>query len=154
MEQKKESKLATFLLKHKIIGTSLLSIFFIMLLGVPAALIPNPLIHYIRMAPVIWLDYFFLVSTSILLSINLLVFLDKKTKKEGAMLGGGALGFLSFACATCNVLLVSLLGYTFIWEFIEPLRPVFGVVSIIVLLAALHFQIREQQCATCTYDLS
>ena len=139
----------SFLLRHKIVGGAISSAFFVALLGIPTALIPNPLIHYIRMTPITWLDYFFLISTSILLTINLIVFLDKKTKKGNALLGGGFIGFLSFACPTCNLLLVSLLGYAFIWEFIEPLRPIFGIVSIVILLATLYTQLKQPTCIKC-----
>ncbi len=147
-----ENKLLYFLLKHKIAGGLTLSTFFIFLLGTPTALIPNPIIHYTRMTPVTWLDYFFLFTTGILLSANVILFLEKKTKKEGAIFGGGFLGFLAFACPICNVLLVSLLGATFILAFIEPLRPFFGAVSIVILLATLHFQLKQPACIECLID--
>ncbi len=144
-----ENKLAYFLHKHKFMGGLPLLAFFIVLLGTPTALIPNPFIHYIRMTPVTWLDYFFLLTTGILLSANVIVFLEKKTKKEGAIFGGGFLGFLAFACPICNILLVSLLGATFILEFIEPLRPLFGIASIVILLATLYLQLRQPTCNEC-----
>lgn len=149
MAKEKENKLSSFFVKHKIIGGLLLSVFFIVLLGTPTALIPNPLIHYVRMTPITWLDYFFLFTTGILVSANIIIFLEKKAKKEGAIFGGGFLGFLAFACPICNIILVSLLGSAFILTFIEPLRPIFGVASIIILVATLHFQMKISSCDIC-----
>lgn len=151
-QRTKESRPIIFLLNHKLIGTTALSILFFVFLGTPTALVPNPFIHYTRMTPITWLDYFFLSTTSALLSINLIFFLGKKTKKEGAMLGGGFLGFLAFACPICNMLLVSLVGATFVLAFIEPLRPFFGAASIIILLATLYFQLKQPPCTTCADD--
>ncbi len=147
---RKESKVTCFLLRHKAIGTLFLSILFFVFLGTPTALVPNSFIHYTRMTQITWLDYFFLSTTSVLLAINLIVLLEKKTKKDGSMLGGGFLGFLAFACPICNMILVSLLGATFILAFIEPLRPFFGAAAIIILLATLYFQLKQPPCATYT----
>ncbi len=150
--EKDKIGLTSFLLKHKIMGGALMSVFFIILLGTPTALIPNPIIHYTRMTPIIWPDYLFLFTTSLLLSINLIVFLEKKTKKEGTIFSGGLLGFLAFACPICNMLLVSLLGATFILAYIEPLRPFLGIASIVILLAILYTQLKQPDCAECIGD--
>lgn len=145
----KES-LESFFVKNKLIGFFVLTTFFTLIFGIPSALVPNPFIHYVRMIPTTWLDYFFLFATSSLLAINVLVFLDRKTSKvEGKLAGGGLAGFLAIACPTCNVLLVSLLGVGFVLAFIEPMRPLFGVLSIVALSGTIYFQLKQPVCIKC-----
>ncbi len=129
-------------------------------LGIPTALLSNPVIPYVRMIPATPLDYAFLFATSLLAAVYLALPEDKasqsfvrsvmseqqrselhyknKTCKTGkGALGGGFLGFISFSCPTCSMLLVFLLGFDFMYNVVNPMRPLFGIISIIVLSRAI-----------------
>lgn len=109
-------------------------------LGGVAALIPNPL--FIRMTPVGVLEWVSLAVTSALLGSYL--GLRHYTRHKGfghcniRAGAGGVLGFLAFGCSICNKLLVLAFGVSGVLTYFEPLRPLFGVVSVPVLLYA-HF---------------
>ncbi|MBI4052841.1 MAG: hypothetical protein HY394_02270 [Candidatus Diapherotrites archaeon] len=121
-------------IKFLLVGAGL-SILLFIIMGTPTALVPNPFIHYKRMVAAAWLDYFFLASTSIMLAalISLKLYFRSGRGLGAKEIGGGALGFLAFSCPICNALLVALLGGATIMAFVEPLRPLFGVVSIAIL---------------------
>ena len=106
--------------------------------GIATALIPNPI--FVRMILTSTLDYFFLISTSLLAGIYFALPLNYCNADRKAM-GGSILGFLAFACPTCNKIFVLLLGFVFVNTIIDPLRPLFGVLSIVVLLYAINKKI-------------
>lgn len=125
-----------------------LSIIFIIIMGIPTALIPNPFVTYSRMTPITNLDYFFLFTTSALLAILISLKLYFKSKKQIGVkeLIGGTLGFVAFSCPLCSILLVTLLGSVIISSFIEPLRPLLGIISIIILSYLIY---KTLQCKDC-----
>ena len=108
---------------------------FALLLGIPTALIPNPIFH--RMTPANMLDYVFLVSTALLGGIYLVIPATSCPQDTKAA-GGGILGLLAFACPICDKLLVLLLGTTFLMAYFDPIRPLLGAVSIILLAYAIE----------------
>lgn len=124
----------------------------ILVFGIPTALIPNPVLHYVRMIPPVLLDYFFLFSVTGLLSANVVLFFLKQQKASVTITAGGIIGFLSMACPTCNFLLMSLLGGTFILAYIEPLRPLLGLLSILWLGIFLILQWGDKNCSTCILE--
>ncbi len=113
--------------------------------SIPTALLSNPIIPYIRMIQSTWLDYFFLLTTSLLAAVFLALPKNKTCNPNASAFGGGFLGFLSFACPTCNQLFVSLLGFTFMYNIVNPIRPIIGVLSIIVLLYVIGRKWTEQK---------
>ena len=125
-----------------------LSIIFIIIMGIPTALISIPFISYARMIPSSNLDYFFLFATSALLAILISLKLYFRSKKQIGIKEfiGGALGFIAFSCPLCSILLVTLLGSVIISSFIEPLRPIFGIISIIILIYLIY---KTLQCKNC-----
>jgi len=106
-------------------------------LGIPTALLSNPIIPYLRMIPATPLDYAFLLTTSLLGGVYLALPQKKECRQDKKALGGGLLGFLAFSCPTCSMLLVFLLGFDFMFNVVNPLRPILGVLSIIVLAYAI-----------------
>ena len=116
-----------------------------LIFGIPTALISNPVIPYIRMMPATPLDYAFLIVTSLLAGIYLAI-PQRNCPMDGTAGGGALLGVLSFACPTCNHLLVLILGYSLLFEVFDPLRPVFGFVSVVFLLYAINKKVDGRGC--------
>lgn len=134
-------------IKYTLIATGL-SVIFIIIMGIPTALVPNPFVTYLRMNSVTLLDYFFLFATSALLAILISLKLYLRSKKQIGIKEfiGGAVGFVAFSCPLCSVLLVALLGSVIISSFIEPLRPLLGIISIIMLSYLIY---KTLQCKDC-----
>ena len=129
--------------KYIMIGVlSSMGLFF--LLGIPTSVIPNS--FFIRMIPVKFLDYFFLIFSSVLLGSYIGVHYYKKNqvKKCDIITTTGGIGsFLAFGCPICNKLLVVLFGATALMTYFEPYRPVLGFVSTGLLGGALYWRIKR-----------
>ena len=109
--------------------------------GTITALVPNEL--FVRMTPVYFYDYIFLILTSVLTGAYAgLWYYTKKTQaKCNYAAAGGALGGLfSFGCAICNKLLILLLGLSGVAAYFMPIQPVLGVISIALLAYAVYMQ--------------
>ncbi len=109
--------------------------------GIITVLIPNDI--FIRMTPVYFYDYIFLVMTSILSGayIGLWYYTKKtQTKCNYAATGGAVGGFFSFGCAICNKLLIFLLGVTGVVAYFMPIQPILGVASVTLLAYAVYVQ--------------
>ena len=134
-------------IKYAMIAIGLAIVLFI-ILGIPTALVPNPFLNYVRMIPATPLDYFFLATTSVLFAVLISLKLYYKSEKQvGAKeLAGGAAGFITFSCPICNMLLVALLGGATIMAFIEPLRPILGVISIAILSYLIYNTLHCKEC--------
>ncbi|MCR4335151.1 MAG: hypothetical protein NUV57_01290 [archaeon] len=134
--------------KYELITVGLAILFFI-IMGTPTALVPNPFLEYTRMIEATFFDYFFLATTSIMLAVLISLKLYFKSEKQiGAKeVTGGVAGFVAFSCPICNMLLVALLGGATIMAFIEPLRPILGMVSIVILGYLIY---NTGQCKECT----
>lgn len=111
---------------------------FLIVSGILSAIFPTP--FFKRMEPAIFLDYFFLISTSLLLGILVMLHFvqrDKREKCAAPAAGGVAGGFLGFSCALCNKLLIFLLGVSGVMIFIRPYQPLFGFMGVGLLLLAV-----------------
>ncbi len=109
--------------------------------GIITVLLPNGI--FIRMSPVYFYDYIFLVLTALLSGayIGLWYYTKKtQTKCNYAATGGAVGGFLSFGCAICNKILILLLGVTGVVTYFMPLQPVLGIISLILLSYAVYMQ--------------
>ncbi len=109
--------------------------------GTVTVLIQNS--FFIRMTPVYFYDYIFLVLTSVLSGayIGLWYYTKKSVQKCNYAATGGALGGLfSFGCAICNKLLILLLGITGVVTYFMPLQPILGVISVVLLAYAVYSQ--------------
>ncbi len=117
------------------------SIGLFIILGIPTALFPNPIIPYTRMIPSNILDYVFLFTTSVLAGFYFALPKSNACNPNKSAFGGGIFGFLAFACPTCIQLLVLLFGYAFLFNILNPLRPIIGLLSIGFLLFAISKKI-------------
>ncbi len=130
--------------KSIIIGLcSAIGLFF--LFGIVTAVIPNS--FFIRMTPVAWLEYVSLVMTSLLLGTYIgLSYYEKRIKAvkcDVTATFGGIFGFLTFGCSICNKILILLLGVTGVLKYFEPIRPFFGIISIVLLGGAVIYKTKK-----------
>lgn len=111
--------------------------------GIITVLLPND--TFIRMTPVYFYDYVFLVMTALFSGAYLgLWYYTKKTqmKCNYAATGGTVGGFFSFGCAICNKLLILLLGLSGVVAYFMPIQPLLGVISLILLIYAVYMQFK------------
>ncbi|MFQ5620916.1 MAG: hypothetical protein ACE5FT_03660 [Candidatus Nanoarchaeia archaeon] len=128
--------------KYSVIGF-LAAIGYYLLFGGVTAVIANPL--FTRMIDVTFLDQIFLISSSVLLGAYTGIDLYKKklVKQCSALAYSGGVGsFLAFACPICNKLLVLLFGATALMTYLEPYRPVLGVVGTGLLVGAVYARVK------------
>jgi hypothetical protein len=116
---------------------------FIILLGIPTAMIPTP--WFIRMNEPTILDYSYLILESIMAGMYLtLSYIQKERGMTGkCAVGGGILGFLAFACPTCNKLLVLLFGTGLLINYFRPMQPYVGFIGLVLLGVALYIKIQQ-----------
>lgn len=131
-------------MKSFITGISVGSIAFV-LFGTVTVLIKNP--FFIRMSPVHWYDYIFLVVTSILAWAYAGLWHYNKTNQNAinnkcnyAATGGTIGGFFSFGCAICNKLLIWILGLSGVIAYFMPIQHILGVISSIISGYAVYMQ--------------
>lgn len=112
---------------RKAVGVSTV---FMAVTGIVTGLIPNPV--YIRMVPITFLDYFFLITTSVLAG---LYFGKKECRVIDSRVSalGGLTGFAAFGCPVCNAVFLAFLSSSAIMTHIYPLRPLLGVISTLAL---------------------
>ena len=142
MKKTKQNK--NLKLKSAIIGILVaLIIFFVF--GIATVLIKNP--FFIRMTPVYWYDYVFLVLTSILSGAYIGLWHYNKNNQKNinskcnyAADGGAVGGFFSFVCAICNKLLIWILGLSGVIAYFMPFQPILGVISVILLSYTVYLQ--------------
>jgi hypothetical protein len=110
-------------------------------LGIPTAIIPNPVFHRIIEAGPS--NYFFWASTSIVTGALLATYLMPRVVKDRAAeagLGGGFLAYLAVGCPLCNKAVVALLGASGAVTLFQPIQPLLGVLGL--LLASLGLAVR------------
>ena len=128
-------------IKTKYLAIGILSsIGLFLLFGIVTDLIQNP--WFTRMVEKTTIDYFFLITSSLLLGSHIAIHFYKKNSSKKcriATYSGGAGSFLAFSCPICNKLLVLLLGATTLMMYFEPYRYVLGFVSIGLLALSLYW---------------
>ena len=142
MKKSKQNK--NLKLKSSVIGIlAALIIFF--LFGIVTVLIKNP--FFVRMTPVYWYDYVFLVLTSILSGAYIGLWHYNKNNQKNinskcdyTAAGGVVGGFFSFGCAICNKLLIWILGLSGVVAYFMPIQPTLGVISMALLCYAVYLQ--------------
>jgi hypothetical protein len=129
----------------KYVGLSIfVSLFLFFLFGITTALLKTK--YYMRMIPNTALDYFFLISSSILLGIYVGVHYYKKNNVNQCntiATTGGIGSFFAFACPVCNKLLIFLFGATALMTYFEPYRPALGFASIGLLVGAIYWRLKQ-----------
>jgi hypothetical protein len=123
-----------------------------LLIGLPTEMIANP--WFDRMTPVrIWDRPVWLV-TSVLAGLLLATFVatptadprDDRDARRGGI--GGVLAFFAVGCPVCNKLVVLALGTTGAHTWFEPVQPILGLASLLLLGLALRARLRgERACA-------
>jgi hypothetical protein len=115
-----------------------------LLLGIPTAIIPNPVFHRIIDAGPS--NYFFWVSTSVVTGALLATYLLPRSVKDRAAeagLGGGFLAYLAVGCPLCNKAVVALLGASGAVTVFQPIQPVLGAVGLLLASFALAVRLRS-----------
>ena len=114
-----------------------------LVLGIPTALIPTGLFK--RMTQVTVFDYFFLFLVTVLFGIFISIYLkNKRTNKKTCVAAGGFFsGWLAVICPICTSVLVYIFGASFLLTYFDPVRPVFGFLSVIVLVILIHTEIKN-----------
>ena len=120
-------------------------IFFVF--GIVTVLIKNP--FFARMTPVYWYDYAFLVLTALHSGAYIGLWHYNKNNQKNinsrcyyAATGGAVGGFFSFGCAICNKLLIWILGLSGVIAYFMPIKPMLGIISVILLGYAVYFQLK------------
>lgn len=117
-----------------------------LLLGAVTGLLPNPV--YVRMVPRTPADYLFLVATSAFAGAYLYQrSLAEEPVGDRFATGGVVGGFLAFGCPICNAVLLALFSSSALMTYFDPLRPVLGVVSVLLFAGLLYYQRRN--CESC-----
>lgn len=123
-------------------------------LGVPTAIIPNPLFHRIIEAGPS--NYFFWASTSVVTGALLATYALPRAVKDRAAeagLGGGVLAYLAVGCPLCNKAVVALLGASGAVTIFQPIQPLLGALGLLLASMALAVRLRGIKRA-CRVDYS
>jgi len=111
-----------------------------LVLGIPTALLPTGL--YKRMIEATTFDYIFLFAVPILFGVFISIYLkNKKTRKRTCVAAGGfASGWLAVICPICTTFLVYIFGASLLLTYFDPVRPLFGFISIVILSLLIFLQ--------------
>ncbi|WP_394743392.1 hypothetical protein [Natronococcus roseus] len=105
--------------------------------GVVTGLVPTPIFE--RMVPRTPLDYGFLLLTTALAG----AYAAQRTaiddcSGDACGYAGAAGGFFAVACPHCNAVLVALFGSSWLATYVDPIRPLFGLVAVALLAGILY----------------
>jgi hypothetical protein len=124
-----------------------------LVLGIPTAIIPNPLFHRVIAAGPS--NYLFWGSTSLVIGALLATYAVPQIVRDRAAeagLGGGLLGYLAIGCPVCNKAVVALVGTSGAVTIFQPIQPFLGAVGLILAGVALAVRLRGIRRA-CRADL-
>lgn len=129
----------------------------VVVLGVPTAVIPNPL--FTRMTPTETPNVLTLAVSAPLMGLITASYLAKPaqgrdphgTGGEVRVSAGGIGAFLAIGCPICNKIVVGLLGVSGALNLFAPLQPLIGVASVGLLGASLIWRLRQRarNCVRC-----
>jgi len=126
----------------------------LVLLGIPTAMIPNPIFARKIEAPV-W-TYPSLFVTALLAGLLLASYVraaaaggtatldEASTDEARSFTVGGLLSFFAIGCPTCNKLVLLALGSSGAITWFEPVQPVLALAGIAVLLWALRRRLKGE----------
>ncbi|MFC7081154.1 hypothetical protein [Halorussus caseinilyticus] len=117
------------------------------LFGVVTGLIPND--FYVRMVSRTPLDYLFLTLTAGLLGVYSVQRVPEgRGSDDGVAALGTVGGILAFGCPVCNAVLLAAFSSSALMTYFDPLRPVVGVVAVVVLGGLVYYR-RSLACESC-----
>lgn len=134
-------------------------IFVVLAVGIPTDVVSNP--WFTRMTPVRVQDYIFLALT-VVLSMALaasyaLPHLRTCATQQGKAASGGILSVLAVGCPVCNKVVLLLLGTSGAFTYFEPVQPLIGGLSLILLGVAVYMRwkplLREHLTGKPTYSV-
>lgn len=112
--------------------------------GIPTAIIPNP--FFIRMIPAGPMNYVFWIVPALLFGPLLTTYVvplrGDTCSLQGRMTAGGFLSYLAVGCPICNKVVVLLLGVGGALAYFQPLQPVLGALSVMLLSYGLWLRLR------------
>jgi len=126
----------------------------LVVLGIPTAMIPNPV--FARQIDAPGWTYPSLVVTAVLAGLLLATYVraeavaggptvDEATQEEArSFTAGGLLAFFAIGCPTCNKLVLLALGSSGAITWFEPVQPVLAAGGIAVLLWALRRRLESE----------
>ena len=129
------------MIRHKNVLYGVVSgIVVFLVFGIPTALIPTGLFK--RMTQVTFFDYLFLILIPILFGIFIFLHLNRNrtNKKTCAATGGFVSGWLAVICPICTSFLVYIFGASTLLTYFDPVRPVFGALSVAILSILIYFE--------------
>jgi hypothetical protein len=125
---------------------------YLLVTGVMAAIIPNPIFE--RMTPATAPNLVFWLVPAVLfgaVGATYVVPLAPVTcDVSQRALGGGVLAFLAAGCPLCNKLVVLALGASGALTYFEPAQPLLGMASVALLGYALWLRLRPAYASTAT----
>lgn len=115
---------------------------YLLVIGLVTAIIPNPLFE--RMTPVTPSNVVFWVLPALLAGPLMASYLagSRTCDTSNPSLAGGVLSFLAVGCPLCNKVVVLLLGASGALTYFEPLQPLLGVASVLLLGYAVWLRLR------------
>jgi MFS family permease len=131
----------------------------LLLLGIPTALIPNPVfgrqIEAEPFAYAVWL------ASAVLMGLVAATYLapapgarsepHADERATGGLTIGGLAAFLAVGCPVCNKIAVVALGFTGALQYFAPIQPILGAASVALLAVTLAWRLRARTrpCARC-----
>ncbi|WP_049889070.1 hypothetical protein [Natronolimnohabitans innermongolicus] len=123
--------------RDALIKGGLAAVGFLLFTGVVTGLVPTPLFE--RMVPRTPLDFAFLFLTALLAGAYVA---QRATLADcggdGCAYGGAVGGFLAVACPHCNAVLVALFSSSWLATYVDPLRPLLGVLAIALFAGIIY----------------
>jgi hypothetical protein len=115
-----------------------------LILSIPTAVMPNK--FFVRMTPVYWFDYIFLVIDSMLIGMYYTVIYSSSSERvcnlEKKSIAAQTLSFLGLACPTCVKFLVLIFGTMFLLRFLEPIRPFISLAAFLWLAWLVYHKLK------------
>ncbi len=129
----------------------------LLVLGIPTAVIPNPL--FSRMTPTEPANVVTWLASAPLMGLIAATYLARPIARPDRRGGtsewrasvGGVGAFLAIGCPICNKVVVGLLGVSGALNVFGPIQPVIGLASVVLLGATAVWQLsrRGRGCADC-----
>jgi hypothetical protein len=134
------------------------TVFALIVLGVPSAVIPNPL--FIRMTPTEPFNVAVWLASAPLAGLLLATYLSKggaaaadvhADAGAGRATLGGVAAYLAIGCPVCNKIVVLALGVSGALNVFAPLQPLIGASSVALLAGTLAWRLtmRARGCNRC-----